>query len=91
MPTTFKPLRVLLPALLLMSVMGNADAAPEKIKVLLVTGFDVGGHYWEESTQLVQAILRKTGRFDISSNMKTSRVLKVFDTWDFADAREGCN
>ncbi len=66
MPTTFKPLRVLLPALLLMSVMGNADAAPEKIKVLLVTGFDVGSHEWQESTRLVQTILKKTGRFDVS-------------------------
>ncbi len=41
-----------------------AQAQAEKSKVLLVTGFDVGSHKWEESTKLVQAILDKTGRFE---------------------------
>ncbi len=41
-------------------------AAPEKIKVLVVTGFDVGSHKWQESTKLIQAILEKTGRFDVA-------------------------
>ena len=32
--------------------------------MLIVTGFDVGSHQWEESTKMVHAILEKTGRFD---------------------------
>ena len=42
------------------------DAAEEKVDVLIVTGFDVGSHKWEDSTKLVQAILVKTGRFDVT-------------------------
>lgn len=38
----------------------------DKPKVLIVTGFDVDVHQWEESTKLVQAILEKTGRFDLT-------------------------
>ena len=44
----------------------RADAAPEKINVLLVTGFDVGSHVWEESTRMVQAILQESGRFNVT-------------------------
>ena len=32
--------------------------------MLLVTGFDVGSHKWQESTRLVQSVLQETGRFD---------------------------
>jgi len=44
----------------------NADAAEERLKVLIVTGFDAGAHQWEESTKLVQGILQGTGRFDVT-------------------------
>ncbi len=37
--------------------------APRKIKVLLVTGFDV--HKWRQTTPLTRTILEKTGRFDV--------------------------
>ena len=33
---------------------------------MIVTGFDVGSHKWEESTRLVHAILDKTDRFDVT-------------------------
>ncbi len=42
------------------------EAAEKKVDVLIVTGFDVGSHKWEDSTKLVQAILVKTGRFDVT-------------------------
>jgi type 1 glutamine amidotransferase len=45
---------------------GPAGAAPEKTKVLIVTGFDVGSHQWAESTKMIEAILQKTGRFDVT-------------------------
>lgn len=44
----------------------HAKDAPGKLKVLIVTGFDVDSHQWQESTKLVQGILDETGRFDIS-------------------------
>ncbi len=46
---------------------GRADAAPEeKIKVLIVTGFDVASHKWQESTRMVESILQQSGRFDVT-------------------------
>lgn len=39
--------------------------AAEKIKVLIVTGFDVDSHKWEESARLNEAILEKSDRFDV--------------------------
>lgn len=42
----------------------TVHAEEPKLKVLLVTGFDVASHQWEESTKMVQAILQETGRFD---------------------------
>ncbi len=57
---------LLLLALSVISVTSTADAVPKKIDVLIVTGFDVGSHKWKESTKLVQTILEKTGRFDVS-------------------------
>jgi len=59
-----KSISVLLLVVFAMSVAGNATAAPKNVKVLIVTGFDVGSHIWEESTKLVQAVLEKSGRFD---------------------------
>jgi type 1 glutamine amidotransferase len=38
----------------------------EKIRVLIVTGFDVGAHKWEESAKLNQAILQQSDRFDVT-------------------------
>lgn len=44
----------------------RAGEKAEKPKVLIVTGFDADAHQWEESTKLIQAILEKTGRFDLT-------------------------
>ena len=56
---------VLLVTLAILVVASDAAAAaPAKVKVLIVTGFDVGSHKWEESTKLIHSILNKTGRFD---------------------------
>jgi type 1 glutamine amidotransferase len=44
----------------------NVFAESKKVKVLIVTGFDVGSHKWKESTALIKAILEKTKRFDVS-------------------------
>jgi hypothetical protein len=41
-------------------------AEPNRLKVLLVTGFDVESHVWEESARMNQAILQETGRFDVT-------------------------
>jgi type 1 glutamine amidotransferase len=38
----------------------------EKVKVLIVTGFDAGAHKWEESAKLNQAILQKSDRFEVA-------------------------
>ena len=50
-------------AVLAISFCGIARSAEEKVKVLIVTGFDHDSHQWEASTKLVHAILEKTGRF----------------------------
>lgn len=46
----------------------------DKIKVLIVTGFDAGAHNWRETTPQTVAILESTGRFDV----KVSESLDVF-------------
>lgn len=52
---------------LVLSVLFVGDlAAADKVKVLLVTGFDVGVHQWEASTKLIESILDKSGRFDVT-------------------------
>ncbi len=58
----------------------GGELAPEKIKVLIVTGFDVASHQWEESTRLVAAILEQSGRFEVSVSD---------DKEDFADLSPG--
>ena len=50
------------------SITGNAHAAEEKVKALIMTGFDVGAHNWEESSRTVHAILQESGRFDVTIN-----------------------
>ena len=57
-------------------------AAAEKSKVLIVTGFDVASHQWEESTKLVQAILNESGKFDVT----VSRDKEDFAALDGYDA-----
>lgn len=66
MPASRKFLAVLSLALTALLVAGNARADEEKLNVLIVTGFDVPSHKWEESTKLVQTILEETGRFDVT-------------------------
>jgi type 1 glutamine amidotransferase len=56
---------VLLASLLIVSLAGQLVQAQEKLKVLIVTGFDVGSHKWEESAKLNQAILNESDRFDV--------------------------
>jgi type 1 glutamine amidotransferase len=57
---------VLLAGLLMFAVVGRFAAAAEPVKVLIVTGFDVGSHKWEESAKLNQAILEESDRFDVA-------------------------
>jgi hypothetical protein len=38
---------------------------PAKLRVLIVTGFDVGAHKWRETSQLTAAVLEQSGRFDV--------------------------
>lgn len=66
MRTSLKSFCLSLLVLFVISAASDARAADKKIKVLIVTGFDVGAHKWEESSKLVQAILEKTGRFDVT-------------------------
>ncbi len=42
-----------------------AADAPPKIKVLIVTGHDVGVHKWRETTPHERATLEATGRFEV--------------------------
>lgn len=52
--------------LLALLLMGQFAAGAENISVLIVTGFDVGSHQWQESADLNRVILRESGRFDVS-------------------------
>ena len=42
-----------------------ADAKPAKIKVLLITGDDVGSHPWRELSEATRDVLVAGGRFDV--------------------------
>ncbi len=66
MRTRFASPGLLVLAVCLAMTLGNAAVGGEKIKTLIVTGFDVGSHQWEASTKLMQSILEETGRFDVS-------------------------
>lgn len=57
------PLNMLLMAVLVVFSAETANA-DKKIKALIVTGFDVGSHKWQESTELIRGILEKSGRFE---------------------------
>ena len=65
-------------SVLIVVVMFSASAAQaaDKIKVLIVTGFDVGAHKWKETTAQTAAILEKSGRCDV----KISESLEVFES-----------
>jgi type 1 glutamine amidotransferase len=63
-------MRLLLVGLIGLSVMALAPSnqaadAPAKIKVLLVTGDDVGVHPWREVSQAQREILASSGKFDV--------------------------
>ena len=79
-----KPLSILLFVVLAILVSGSAQAGAERIKVLIVTGFDHGSHQWEESTKLVHAILEKTGRFD--ATISTDKEIFASPTLDKFEA-----
>lgn len=65
-------------ALLLIGQVAQGD---ERAKVLIVTGFDVDSHKWQDSAELNQAILRETGRFDVA----VSQNKEVFASPELAD------
>jgi type 1 glutamine amidotransferase len=60
-----KPFAALL-SLVLALAWGQCANSAEKIKVLIVTGFDAGAHKWDESSRLNQAILQDSNRFDVA-------------------------
>ena len=72
--------RTLFAASLLLLVSAATHAA-EKINVLIVTGFDVGSHVWEESAKLNQAILNESGKFKVD----ISKDKEVFASDDLDD------
>ncbi len=43
----------------------DAKAKAKKIKVLVVTGHDVGSHPWRLTTPFTRKVLEETGRFDV--------------------------
>ena len=79
-----RPASNLSPFLCLLGLLmvGNLHAADAQVKALIVTGFDVGSHQWQESTKLIESVLNKTGRFDVtvSKNKEVfaSRDLKTY-------------
>jgi hypothetical protein len=62
--TLLKTLSSLL--LVAISITGNAHAVEQKVKVMIMTGFDVPVHNWEESSRTIHAILEESGRFDVT-------------------------
>ena len=81
MRTSLKPFCLMLLVPFVISMTSTAGAAEQKINVLIVTGFDVGAHKWQESTKLIQIILENTGRFDVS----VSEDKEVFASPSLAD------
>ena len=61
-----------------------ADAKPAKIKVLLLTGDDVGVHKWHETTEATRDALAAAGKFDVTvqenlTALETADTLKGYD------------
>lgn len=67
-------------ALVLSVFLAPAARAEEKIKVLIVTGFDVGAHRWRETTLQTVGVLEETGRFDV----KVSEDVGIFESSSLA-------
>ncbi len=63
--TEFIVVASLFAGLLSLAVDAEAQEKPEKIKALIVTGFDVGAHKWRDTTHQTAAILEETDRFDV--------------------------
>ena len=57
--------RLLVSSVLLGSIMVKGQTASKKLRVLMVTGFDAGGHKWRQTTELTRSILEKSGRFEV--------------------------
>lgn len=57
--------RCLLAGLLVLAA-GPFATGAEKLNVLIVTGFDVGSHKWNESARLNKSILEKSDRFQVT-------------------------
>ena len=61
-----------------------ADAKPAKIKVLLLTGDDVGSHKWRETTEATKDALVAVGKFDVTvqenlNALESADTLKGYD------------
>jgi uncharacterized protein len=63
-------------ALMAWSPVLHAEEPAGKIKVLIVTGDDVGVHHWKETTPALRKILTDSGHFDVT----VSEDLKPFDS-----------
>jgi type 1 glutamine amidotransferase len=62
----------------------GAAEKPAKIKVLLITGDDVGVHPWREMSETTREILVKTGKFDVKVCedpyiLESETALKAYD------------
>ena len=81
MLTHLKSICLPLAALLLLSFVKPAQSTDEqsKAKILVVTGFDVGSHKWQESTRLVESILNETGKFDVTVSTDKEVFAKLND------------
>jgi type 1 glutamine amidotransferase len=80
------PLIALLVAALLCgcSTVPDQTAQSAKIKLLLITGDDVGAHKWQETAPATRDILAKSGRFDVKvvedlACLENAGDLKQFD------------
>jgi uncharacterized protein len=61
-----------------------AEAKPAKIKVLLITGDDVGVHPWRETTPATRDVLVAAGKFDVKVSeepliLESAAALKNYD------------
>jgi type 1 glutamine amidotransferase len=52
-------------SLVIVTPMISTAAAPPKIKVLIVTGDDVGAHPWREVSQATRDVLQASGKFEV--------------------------
>lgn len=82
------------------ALLGTASSGQEreqpKLKVLIVTGFDVGAHKWHETTEFTRSVLEKSGQFEVkvcedtgifeSSSLGTyDAVVLNYGFWDAPD------